>query len=471
MVFLSKRYRMDKKIEGGAVESWSGLDLTLDRPVTIRITDTETEIGQRVRMQAQALSRLEHPCLLHIYDSISTSNQFAIITESLPSRNLAKDLQERGRFSAYEAVQLVIQIAEGLASLHQAGFAHGGVEAHHIALREDKTPVIIVGPPTGDAVKIPARPSNDISSLGKLCHLLVVGTAPTIDVHGRTAIHPTIPSSLQPILEKALSDHAPWSNSSALILAFQSVLHELKELEFQAGIAKTSYLESEKTWFAPIFAIVSTAVLIIGIGLLLAKTDLAPSLVENVKQVVSRNKSSDQQANNTVLPPLEDLSRQEPLPESARLPIIDIIDFDPEGDDRLEHPDKIKRINDGDASRGWNTARYNSREFGGLKNGVGLIIKLSKNHHVDLIEVGATAINWGFELYAVNESPGSLLEWSWGSPITSLAELKGVTKVNFTDLTGSTLLLWITDLGNSLPVGGHRVSINEISVYGRPVSN
>ena len=293
MVFLSKRYRMDKKIEGGAVESWSGRDLTLDRPVTIRITDTETEIGQRVRMQAQALSRLEHPCLLHIYDSISTSNQFAIITESLPSRNLAKDLQERGRFSAYEAVQLVIQIAEGLASLHQAGFAHGGVEAHHIALREDKTPVIIVGPPTGDAVKIPARPSNDISSLGKLCHLLVVGTAPTIDVHGRTAIHPTIPSSLQPILEKALSDHAPWSNSSALILAFQSVLHELKELEFQAGITKTSYLESEKTWFAPIFAIVSTAVLIIGIGLLLAKTDLAPSLVENVKQVVSRNKSSE----------------------------------------------------------------------------------------------------------------------------------------------------------------------------------
>ena len=75
---------MDKKIEGGAVESWSGRDLTLDRPVTIRITDTETEIGQRVRMQAQALSRLEHPCLLHIYDSISTSNQFAIITESLP---------------------------------------------------------------------------------------------------------------------------------------------------------------------------------------------------------------------------------------------------------------------------------------------------------------------------------------------------------------------------------------------------
>ena len=46
---------MDKKIEGGAVESWSGRDLTLDRPVTIRITDTETEIGQRVRMQAQAL--------------------------------------------------------------------------------------------------------------------------------------------------------------------------------------------------------------------------------------------------------------------------------------------------------------------------------------------------------------------------------------------------------------------------------
>ena len=55
---------MDKKIENGPVESWSGLDLTLNRPVTIRITDTGTEIGQRVRMQAQAISRLSHHYLL-----------------------------------------------------------------------------------------------------------------------------------------------------------------------------------------------------------------------------------------------------------------------------------------------------------------------------------------------------------------------------------------------------------------------
>ena len=173
-------------------------------------------------------------------------------------------------------MQIVIQVGEGLASLHQAGFAHGGIEAHHIALREDRTPLITVGPPTGDAVKIPARPSNDISSLGRLCHLLIVGTSPTIDVHGRITIHPTIPSSLRPILEKALSDQAPWNSSFAIILAFQSVVHELKTFEFQAGITGASYLESEKTWFAPIFAIVCAAVLIISIGLLLTKTDLGP---------------------------------------------------------------------------------------------------------------------------------------------------------------------------------------------------
>ena len=52
-----QRYRIDECVRPGLIESWSGLDRTLDRPVTIRLLDPSTEVGKRVELQARALVR------------------------------------------------------------------------------------------------------------------------------------------------------------------------------------------------------------------------------------------------------------------------------------------------------------------------------------------------------------------------------------------------------------------------------
>ena len=57
-------------------------------------------------------------------------------------------------------------------------------------------------------------------------------------------------------------------------------------------------------------------------------------------------------------------------------------DFDPEGDGK-ENPDEAPLAHDGDASTAWETGLYARRaDFGGLKQGVGLLIDLGQARRV-----------------------------------------------------------------------------------------
>ncbi|MFL3002279.1 MAG: hypothetical protein ACJZ4L_01055 [Candidatus Poriferisodalaceae bacterium] len=106
MVGESERYQLDKQLYTGPIESWSGLDRTLDRPVTIRLLDPESEIGKRVQLQARSLTRLEHSALLHVLDTVEVGGKFGLVTESLPERNLEEYLSLNGTISLSETSNL-----------------------------------------------------------------------------------------------------------------------------------------------------------------------------------------------------------------------------------------------------------------------------------------------------------------------------------------------------------------------------
>ena len=120
MVEGNERYRIDERFHIGSIESWSGLDRTLDRPVTIRVLDPRTEIGKRVQLQARSLIRLEHPALLHVLDTIDLDDQFGLVTESLPEESLAEYLSTKGTLPAEETLSIAIHLGEALAALNTA---------------------------------------------------------------------------------------------------------------------------------------------------------------------------------------------------------------------------------------------------------------------------------------------------------------------------------------------------------------
>tara|TARA_Y100001960_G_scaffold327853_1_gene415262 strand:- start:1103 stop:2515 length:1413 start_codon:yes stop_codon:yes gene_type:complete len=462
-----QRYRIDECVRPGLIESWSGLDRTLDRPVTIRLLDPSTEVGKRVELQARALVRLEHPALLHVLDTIELSDRIGLVTETLPNETLEQHLSSKGTLSSEECLSVAIQLGEALASLHSAGFAIGDLHAQNIGRRQDGTVVIVDGPPTGDANKIPARPQDDIVSLGELIHECLVGFRPQLDHQGRHEIHPAISSSFRQLITRSVDQENQWSDASALVLALRSLTQDFDRVADATDIDEAHFLKAERSWLAPAAFVGILAAVVILVGLLVTRTQVGSSLVENVREAVRLEAQDpliveDFDSAPSVTSPV--LSRQESGP--TQLQIVSIVPFDPAGNDQVEHPEKIDFINDGDSSTGWYTERYTTADFGKLKEGVGLIISLGPPQQLDRLRISSPTIDWSFEIFA-SENTGGAIQ-SWGEPVASRNEVSGTITVDLNDTPGATLLLWITSLGRELAAGGHRVTVTEVSITGRP---
>ena len=233
-------------------------------------------------------------------------------------------------------------------------------------------------------------------------------------------------------------------------------------------ITQADYLRAERTWLAPVAIIVVLAGLIIITGLFVTRTETAPSVAGGASEVVRLEPEQaipmdsfpDSSADVTPV-------TSRPSSPSSPLQIISIVDFDPAGDDRQEHPEKRELINNGDSSNGWYTERYTTSDFGNLKEGVGLIIQLVLPQRIDEIRISSPTIDWSFKIFASEDTTGAIQ--SWGEAITRRDETSGTITVPLGGTPAAALLLWITDLGDRLPAGGHRVTISELKVGGRPL--
>jgi len=77
-------------------------------------------------------------------------------------------------------------------------------------------------------------------------------------------------------------------------------------------------------------------------------------------------------------------------------------DFDPDGDGQ-ERPGSVANASDGDPSTAWVTERYDSAGFGGLKDGVGLLVDLGATTGVRRVELQLTGAGVSAELRTAAE--------------------------------------------------------------------
>ncbi len=477
-------------IPSEVTQTWLGVDLTLDRPITVRLTDVDSEPGRRLRLQTQSLAALEHPGLLHILDSYIEGRQFAIVTERLPLHTLADELSVDGEFARLttaEALKAAATMAEALHALHTAGFAHGGVSAEQVGRRREGGFILLTGPPTGDAVRIPATPKNDVRSLGSLAHELLVGTPPVQKPNNTWRIASSVPPVIKPLLVRASSNNNPWPDAKALTDAFKDAARELKNQEEAANAKTTRRKQSTKrnrhldqglsssqprqrrvmlTWLA---ALVVGTLAVVGSSVWLvaqARDNGDESLV--TVDTGSTVPSSAPSPTSTV-PAASSSNTSVTVPEVTRVPaeIAHVTDFDPFGNDTVEHPDLLLELNNGDPLTGWRTSRYNSPNFGGLKNGVGLLVELGGETVPDLarVVIESPSTGWAFQLFASTERRTSQIEW--GDPVAEITvgsnRIEPIA-VDFDSLPAATLLLWITALGDELDSGGYRVTVTGIRV-------
>lgn len=97
----------------------------------------DAQTVDRMRIEAQALARLEHPNIVEIVDFwIDESGRPCVVMERLLGRTLAEELRERKRLPTAEAVSIACQVLSGLAAAHELGLVHRDLKPENLFLHE-----------------------------------------------------------------------------------------------------------------------------------------------------------------------------------------------------------------------------------------------------------------------------------------------------------------------------------------------
>ncbi len=122
---VADRYRLIRELgRGGMGVVWEARSLALEVNVALKLLGTrgaESEAASRMAREAQAAARLAHPALVRVYDFgwSSRGNPF-LVMELVNGETLASAISQEGRIAPIRAVQILLPIADGLPSRHQA---------------------------------------------------------------------------------------------------------------------------------------------------------------------------------------------------------------------------------------------------------------------------------------------------------------------------------------------------------------
>lgn len=138
---LLGRYRVDRLIgEGAHGRAFLAWDRTEEREVVLKVVGKPVLGGgavERLRQEAEVLSRLDHPNVLTLYEVIEGRYEMVLVTEYASGGNLADLLARRGRLGLTRSLDVAVQVLRGLEAAHDAGVLHRDVKPENILLAEE----------------------------------------------------------------------------------------------------------------------------------------------------------------------------------------------------------------------------------------------------------------------------------------------------------------------------------------------
>ncbi|MGE5813667.1 MAG: serine/threonine-protein kinase, partial [Acidobacteriota bacterium] len=125
---------------GGMGQVFRARDTRLQRFVAIKILhDAEAlnpERQRRFAQEAVAASALNHPNILTVYDVGAQGEIQYLVSELIEGESLRSEM-DRGRVPLKRVIEIVHQIAEGLAAAHEAGIVHRDLKPDNVMTTSD----------------------------------------------------------------------------------------------------------------------------------------------------------------------------------------------------------------------------------------------------------------------------------------------------------------------------------------------
>ncbi len=134
------RYAVRRRIgSGGFATVWLAYDEQLDSPVAIKVlAENWTEDGhvrQRFLEEGRYLRKVESPHVVSVYDAGSLEDDRPYLVMSYADQGTLADRLEADGLTIAQATEVIRQVGEGLAALHQRGVLHRDIKPANVLFR------------------------------------------------------------------------------------------------------------------------------------------------------------------------------------------------------------------------------------------------------------------------------------------------------------------------------------------------
>ena len=280
MISQLGRYNIIGELGQGAMGTvYKAVDPLIDRIVAIKTInlslamDEKDEYESRFYQEAKAAGRLSHPNIVTIYD-VGKSGEIAYIAmEFLQGRELRDVLNDGKRMPVEQVINVVAQVAQGLAYAHEHGIVHRDVKPSNIMIVRDghvkitdfgiarmasaavrtQTGMVLGSPKYMSPEQVVGKLTDqrsDIFSLGVMLYEMLTGQAPFAGENVNAIMYQTLnsvpppPSSLSPNVPEMLN----FIVAKALAKKLEHRYQDAKEF---AAICRDRHADQPQTLWHP----------------------------------------------------------------------------------------------------------------------------------------------------------------------------------------------------------------------------
>ncbi|MBK8332540.1 MAG: protein kinase [Acidimicrobiaceae bacterium] len=291
----ARGYRLGEKIgEGAHGTVYRSVQPTLGREVAIKVVREhladDPAFVARFEVEAQLVSRLEHPHIVPLYDFWREPGGAYLVFRLINGGTVADDVRQRGRWDQRRVDTFVAEIGGALTLAHAASVVHGDIKPSNILLDADGRSYLgdfglavaegrdvrSGSPPLSDPS--PYRPpeasggqppsvAGDVFGLGAVLHELLVGRPPVVNADGTVAVG-SLERSVDAVVRRAISADPlrRFRSIGEMVAAWQTSISG-SAVVATAGVATVNpfvgmrpYVEADARWFCSRAAVVDSLV-------------------------------------------------------------------------------------------------------------------------------------------------------------------------------------------------------------------
>ncbi|MGH3361360.1 MAG: serine/threonine-protein kinase [Nocardioides sp.] len=231
-------YRVLRRIGGGGMGVvYEAEDEGLGRRVALKVIAPhlaeDDEFRARFTREAQALAALDSPHVVHVYTHDDLDGRLYLATQLIPDGDLGSMLREYGAPPSRVGLDLMAQVAAGLADAHAAGLIHRDIKPSNILLRRREREMVAYLGDFGVARQLGAAHTRS--------HTGTIGTpsymAPELHTGGSAGVATDI-YSLGCLLWATLSGQAPYTGTTEYQIVSAHLEEPIPQLDDTGPLAR-----------------------------------------------------------------------------------------------------------------------------------------------------------------------------------------------------------------------------------------